>query len=393
MHWHGGNHGYYKVKDIGAGSFGKCILVKTKDDKHFVMKTVDTSRMSGKERKQAQNEVKVLSGLKHPYIISYRESFMENFQLCIVMDYAEGGDLFKIVDRTRRKCQQIGEPKILRWMTQSFLAIKYLHDKHVLHRDLKSQNIFLSGSGRIKLGDFGISKVLEGTECFAKTSIGTPYYLAPEICSQRPYSWAADIWALGCILFEMSMLRVPFDAQNFKQLCDRITRTAAPKISSNFSPELRELCADMLQREARKRPTASDILQRPIIQGEIRKMLEEEKQKKASDVSKVAAEVDPHAAPAPAQENAPPPNLAPNLQGSPRKAAPAPRNPGTPRSARDAPRVRESPRGRQPSPAPVAKVAPGRPPSAAQRHGHAGHAPPHYQQYSPRIRAPAIGRH
>jgi NIMA (never in mitosis gene a)-related kinase len=302
---------------------------------------------------------------------------MENFQLCIVMDYAEGGDLFKVVDRARRKCQPIGEPKILRWMTQSFLAIKYLHDKHVLHRDLKSQNIFLSGSGRIKLGDFGISKVLENTECFAKTSIGTPYYLAPEICSQRPYSWAADIWALGCILFEMSMLRVPFDAQNFKQLCDRITRTSAPKISSNFSPELRDLCALMLSREPRKRPAAHDILQLPIIQGEIRKMLEEEKQKKASDVSKVAAEVEQ---PAPqAQENVPPPNIAPNLLGSPRKAvqAPAPRAVATPRSAR----IRESPRARNPSPAPMGKVAR---PQSGQRPG-----VPHYQQYSPRIRAPA----
>jgi NIMA (never in mitosis gene a)-related kinase len=274
--------GYVKIKEIGSGSFGKVSLVKNKDERLFCMKTVDTARMSGKERKQAQNEVKVLSHLKHPYIITYRESFMDNFQLCIVMDYAEGGDLFKVIDRARRKCQSLGEPKILRWITQSLLALKYLHDKHVLHRDLKSQNIFLSSSGRIKLGDFGISKVLESTECFAKTSIGTPYYLAPEICSQKPYSWSADIWALGCILYELCMLRVPFDAQNFKQLCDRITRTKAPGISGSFSASLKEMCATMLSSQPRQRPSAADLLQRPIIQGEIRLMLEEEKQKKES---------------------------------------------------------------------------------------------------------------
>jgi NIMA (never in mitosis gene a)-related kinase len=372
--------GYVKIKEIGSGSFGKVSLVKNKDEKLFCMKTVDTARMSGKERKQAQNEVKVLSHLKHPYIITYRESFMDNFHLCIVMDYAEGGDLFKVIDRARRKCQPLGESKILRWTTQAVLALKYLHDKHVLHRDLKSQNIFLSASGRIKLGDFGISKVLESTECFAKTSIGTPYYLAPEICSQKPYSWSADIWALGCILYEMCMLRVPFDAQNFKQLCDRITRTKAPNISGNFSASLKEMCSMMLDREARKRPSAADLLQRPIIQGEIRLMLEEEKQKKESQTAEDAVDAaqapqqpaQPAAQPVQsvpvAQENKPP--MVPNVPGTPRKEPVAMRGPApaTPRQYVPRPPVRVSP-------APAHK---GRPPSA----------PPRYVNYSPRVRTP-----
>ena len=83
---------------------------------------------------------------------------------------------FKVIDQHRRKMRKVGEPKIKRWVTQILLGLKYLHDKHILHRDLKSQNIFLSGSGRVKLGDFGISRVLENTNCFARTSIGTPYY-------------------------------------------------------------------------------------------------------------------------------------------------------------------------------------------------------------------------
>merc|ERR1719333_1620293 len=214
------------------------------------------------------------------------------------MDFAEGGDLFKVIDKHLRKMQKLSEPKIKRWVTQILLGLKYLHDKHILHRDLKSQNIFLSASGRVKLGDFGISKVLEATDCFARTSIGTPYYLAPEICQQRPYSWSADIWAIGCILYELCMLRVPFDAQNFKQLCDRITRTRAPGISGSFSASLKDMCAAMLSSEARKRPSAADLLQRPIIQGEIRLMLEEEKQKKESQTEDCGV---PDAAQAPAQ--------------------------------------------------------------------------------------------
>jgi len=388
-----GAHGYWKIRDIGSGSFGKCILVKNKEGKQYVLKSVDTSRMSSKERKGAMNEVKVLSALKHPYIVSYRESFMENNQLCIVMDYAEGGDLFKVIDRSRRKCQTIGQPKIVRWLTQALLALKYLHDKHVLHRDLKSQNIFLSASGRVKLGDFGISKVLEATDCFARTSIGTPYYLAPEICQQRPYSWSADIWAIGCILYELCMLRVPFDAQNFKQLCDRITRGPSPKISGSYSPELRDMCFGMLDREPRRRPTAADLLQHPVVQAEIRLMLEEEKAKKGEEAANAseagAAEDAKHALEAKpsGQENAP--KCAPNL---PPQAPKGDAVPGTPRGAR----------AREPSPMQRAPAVPGtprrRPPSAQyqrypgtpQRHPHAAHA---HAAHSPRVRSPFVHQH
>jgi NIMA (never in mitosis gene a)-related kinase len=296
---------YYKVKEIGEGSFGKASLVKNKDGKQFVMKTVDTSRMSSKERKGALNEAKVLAALKHPYIVAYRESYMNGNSLCIVMDYAEGGDLFKVIDKNRRKYQKLGEPKIRRWVTQILLALKYLHDKHILHRDLKSQNIFLSGSGRVKLGDFGISRVLENTNCFARTSIGTPYYLAPEICQQKPYSWSADIWAVGCVTYELAMLKVPFDAQDFKQLCNRIVRGPSPKLSKEWSNSLRDMCAAMLATDARKRPSASELLQWPVVQEEIRVMLEEERARKNSDGALGDAKQVPR------QEEAPKPNLPP----------------------------------------------------------------------------------
>merc|ERR1719271_1347580 len=229
------------------------------------------------------NEAKVLAALKHPYIVNYRESFMDGHKLYIVMDYAEKGDLFKTIDRARRKFQKLPEAKILRWITQMLLGCKYLHEKHILHRDIKSANIFISASGRCKLGDFGISRVLEHTNCFAKTSIGTPYYLAPEICQQRPYAWPADIWAVGCILFEMCALRVPFDAQNFRQLCDRISRGPAPKIPKEYSSELRDICAAMLSNDPKKRPSAAELLQRPLVQKEIRSMLEEEKASKEQE--------------------------------------------------------------------------------------------------------------
>lgn len=271
--------GYAKIKDIGQGSYGKAVLVQDREGKLFVMKIIDMSRMDNKQRKDAANEVKVLASLKHPYIVSYRESFTEHRNLAIVMDYADGGDLHERIAKTRKAMKTFGEDKIVRWFTEATLALKYMHDKHVLHRDLKSQNLFLTAQDRLRIGDFGISKVLENTAAFARTTIGTPYYLSPEICMEKPYSFASDIWALGCILYELAALRVPFDASSLQSLVHKITRGPAPVLPSAYSPDLRQLCGDLLQREQQQRPAAPEILQRPVIQGEIRRMLREEQAK------------------------------------------------------------------------------------------------------------------
>lgn len=275
------SRGYLKIKEIGQGSYGKAVLVKDPEGKMYVIKVIDMSRMDSKQRKDAVNEVKVLSSLKHPYIISYRESFTEHRSLSIVMDYAEGGDLHQRIKRHSINNRSFPEERIARWFTEATLAMKYLHDKHVLHRDFKTQNLFLTAQDRLRLGDFGISKVLESTGAFAKTTIGTPYYLSPEICMERPYSYSSDIWALGCVLYEMAALRVPFDAQNLQALVQKITRGPTPTIDRTYSVELRQLCTDLLHREEGQRPSAQDILQRTIIQNEIRRMLSDEKNKDA----------------------------------------------------------------------------------------------------------------
>lgn len=271
--------GYTRIRDIGQGSYGKAVLVQDREGKLYVMKIIDMSRMDSKQRRDAINEVRVLSSLKHPYIVSYRESFTENRNLAIVMDYADGGDMHQRIQRTRQAGKSFPEDKVLRWFTEASLALKYLHDRHVLHRDMKTQNLFLTSQDRLRIGDFGISKVLESTIAFARTAIGTPYYLSPEICMEKPYSFSSDIWALGCVLFELSALRVPFDAQNLQSLVQKITRGPTPVLPGGYSEELRQLCGDLLHRDQSQRPTAQDILQRSLVQGEIRRMLLEEQAK------------------------------------------------------------------------------------------------------------------
>ena len=102
------------------------------------------------------------------------------------------------------------------------LAIKHCHDRKILHRDLKTANIFLTKKEFVKLGDFGIARVLSNTRSNAKTVVGTPYYLSPEIIESSPYSFKSDIWSLGVILYEMCALVPPFNAQSLHQLAQRI---------------------------------------------------------------------------------------------------------------------------------------------------------------------------
>jgi NIMA (never in mitosis gene a)-related kinase len=134
------------------------------------------------------------------------------------MDYADGGDLqSKIKERAKNKDasgkpQYWPEDELLNLFTQICLAMKHVHDKKILHRDLKSQNIFLTKRGLVKLGDFGIARVLSNTKSKAKTVVGTPYYLSPEIIKSESYNFKSDIWSLGVLLYEMAALQPPFNA-------------------------------------------------------------------------------------------------------------------------------------------------------------------------------------
>jgi len=286
------------------------------------------SKMGQRERQAAEGEVKVLSKLKHPYIVRYFESFVHGKKLCIVMDYCDGGDLHKYIERRRRQRSMIPEPQVFRWFTQMCLALKYMHDeKHVMHRDVKPQNVFLMPKeggqlGSVKLADFGISKVLP-VGALAKTQCGTPYYLSPEQCRHQSYGYGCDVWALGCVLYQLCAQKVPFEAQSLQDLMDKISSGSVPPAPAGFSREIGALIPAILDRNSTRRPNCAGILQRARVQQEIQAMYAENHKGRGED----------DAAPPRAQSN-------------------TPRRPGTPPPRGD--RVRPpSPavRARSPSPA------------------------------------------
>ena len=224
---------YKKIKQIGKGAFGAAILVQGRSDpkSQYVIKVVDVSRMKQKERDEAKKEIKLLASFHHPNIVRYRDSFLEAGQLHIVMDFAEGGDLSNLLKEQGTRL--LSEDQVLDYFVQLCLAMKHVHDRKVLHRDIKSQNVFLTQNRKVfKLGDFGIARVLNATQELAKTACGTPYYMSPEICDNRPYNDKSDVWSMGCLLYEMITLKwcVPPPPTNHLFSCLAFSRHARPLV-------------------------------------------------------------------------------------------------------------------------------------------------------------------
>ncbi|XP_060075808.1 serine/threonine-protein kinase Nek1-like [Ylistrum balloti] len=266
---------YVKVRQIGEGAFGKAVLVRQKqNNKQMVIKEINIAKMNSKEREEARKEVAVLAQLHHPNIVAYRESFEERGLLYIVMDFCEKGDLYSKINSQRGLL--IPEDQVLDMFVQMCLAIKHIHDRKILHRDIKSQNIFITADGRIKLGDFGIAKVLNSTVELARTCIGTPYYLSPEICENRPYNNKSDIWSLGCVLYEMTTLKHAYEAGNMKNLVLKIIRGSYPPIPPKYSYDLRGLIAKLFKRTPRDRPSINSILKTNFIMKRVTKFLSED---------------------------------------------------------------------------------------------------------------------
>lgn len=229
---------YDEIKCIGRGSYGTAHLVVLRGtSEKYVVKKIPTQLLTEKEKAQSFYEVELLAKLKHPNVVEYRENFVQDNVIHIVMAYCDGGDLAEKIrervnllekipldnaDARQRAYFDIGQ--ILDWFVQMAMAIKYLHQQRILHRDLKTSNIFLTTENVIKLGDFGIAKTLDSTLDQAKTVVGTPYYMSPEVCENKPYSYSSDVWSLGCVLYEMCALKHAFDAPNIISLIFTIVR-------------------------------------------------------------------------------------------------------------------------------------------------------------------------
>uniref|UniRef100_A0A8C5UQF8 Serine/threonine-protein kinase Nek8 n=1 Tax=Microcebus murinus TaxID=30608 RepID=A0A8C5UQF8_MICMU len=254
---------YERIRVVGRGAFGIVHLCLRKaDQKLVIIKQIPVEQMTKEERQAAQNECQVLKLLNHPNVIEYYENFLEDKALMIAMEYAPGGTLAEFI---QKRCNSLLEEEtILHFFVQILLALHHVHTHLILHRDLKTQNILLDKHRMVvKIGDFGISKILS-SKSKAYTVVGTPCYISPELCEGKPYNQKSDIWALGCVLYELASLKRAFEAANLPALVLKIMSGTFAPISDRYSPELRQLVLSLLSLEPAQRPPLSHIMAQPL---------------------------------------------------------------------------------------------------------------------------------
>ena len=263
-------HDFKIISKLGEGAYSTVYKVKrVVDNNIYALKKVKLLNLSEKEKQNSLNEVRLLASIKSNFVISYKEAFFDekDSTLGIVMEFADRGDLYQKIVEHKKSAMFFEETDIWRIFIQLVKGLKALHDLKILHRDLKSANVFLLSDGTAKLGDLNVSKVARRGLGYTQT--GTPYYASPEVWKDQPYDNKSDIWSLGCVLYEMITLRPPFRAQNMEGLYNKVIKGQFSRIPDRFSNELFEIVKLLIQINTDSRPSCDEILRNPIIQKRI----------------------------------------------------------------------------------------------------------------------------
>ena len=246
------------VKQLGKGSYGTVYVVRSKLDKNtYVMKKMELNHLKESQQRECYREVSILRKVSHPNIIKYYSSFLENESLCIIMEYAELGDLYTLIKHYKRHQKFFEEIILWRIAFEVLNGLEYLHSNNIIHRDIKCLNLFLSKDHHVKIGDLGVSTItsLGGMHC---TRVGTPLYLSPELVKQVPYDYKTDIWSFGCSLYHLASLDPPFTGNNLIVLGNNIVKGRPKELPGFYSNELKDFIGKMLTKKPEKRPSATD---------------------------------------------------------------------------------------------------------------------------------------
>ncbi|KAI0130149.1 kinase-like domain-containing protein [Xylariales sp. AK1849] len=283
---------YDVLEKIGHGSFGVIRKVRRKvDGMVLCRKEISYLKMSQKEREQLHAEFQILSVLRHPNIVGYyhREHLKLSQDLHLYMEYCGNGDLGRVIRDLALKNQYAEESFVWSIFAQLVTALYRCHygvdppevgknvlglgtaakpkapagGMTILHRDLKPENVFLNEDNSVKLGDFGLSKIMASHD-FASTYVGTPFYMSPEICAAERYTLKSDIWSLGCIIYELCSREPPFNAKSHYQLVQKIKEGKLAPLPSVYSAELMAVIRDCLKVNPDRRPDTATLLNMPV---------------------------------------------------------------------------------------------------------------------------------
>lgn len=260
----GGQLGDYDVlKPIGKGKFSVVYKAKRKRDAQPIAlkKIAIFDMMDAKAREKTLKEVRLVQSVSHPNIVQYLDAFIANNELHIAFEWAEAGDLKRQIRKANEKGVRFDERTIWRYFAQLCAAIRHMHEARIMHRDLKPANIFLTLQGVVKVGDLGLGRHLSEDTMEAHSKVGTPLYMSPEVLRGEGYDWKSDVWSLGCILYELAMLRSPFKSEglNLYGLFQKINKGDYEVIPPVYSDHLRQLVTRMISLTASDRPSMEEV--------------------------------------------------------------------------------------------------------------------------------------
>lgn len=244
-------------KDIGRGTFGN-VYQAYKDRRPetiYALKKIDLFSLNGKDKQHCYGEVEFMKTLQHPHIVKFHNSFKhEDRYLIIIMEYCQGGSLKHYIQQS----QPMSEQECLEITSHISSALKFLHEQKTMHRDVKTDNIFLTADRKAKLGDLGLTRLLDNPTALTQ-QCGSPLYRSPEIFEGQPYSEKTDIWSLGCCMYEIATKTTPFSGWTEEELRGNVTKQKVKEMTIPYSEELRRLILCMLQKNPGQRPTIIEV--------------------------------------------------------------------------------------------------------------------------------------
>ena len=251
--------GFIKLEIVGRGGFGEAWKVQCKSKKEiFIMKTIPCYKI---DTNDFQLEVDILQSCRHENIVRYIDNFKVKSNYQIVMEFYPGGDLSQAIKQRQNTGEQFSENTVLTWCYQLTSGLNYLRKKGILHRDLKPANIFLTSSNVLKIGDFGVSRWLEEGGGTADTVCGSPSYMAPEVTRGQRYDHRADLWSLGCVLYELCGLEKAFSG-SLAHVMEAVTRGHFKPLPPGQHPLVSSIVPQLLSLHPEHRPSAEQILRK-----------------------------------------------------------------------------------------------------------------------------------